>query len=79
MFREPQWSSDEKLFAIQVSNRILIYEDGNLERYTQQIQADKLKSFSLSPSPAPTYYFAVFTLGKLCVCLFGNKVSLPFH
>ncbi|KAL0850018.1 hypothetical protein ABMA28_011928 [Loxostege sticticalis] len=61
---EPQWSSDEKLFAIQVSNRILIYEDGNLERYTQQIQADKLKSFSLSPSPAPTYYFAVFTLGK---------------
>ncbi|XP_063834256.1 eukaryotic translation initiation factor 2A [Ostrinia nubilalis] len=61
---EPQWSSDEKLFALQMNNIIYIYEDGKLERYTKQIKAEKLKSFSISPSPAPTYYFAVFSLGK---------------
>lgn len=61
---EPQWTSDEKLFALQVNNRVLIYEDAKLDRYTQQISAEKLNSFSVSPSPAPTYYFSVFTLGK---------------
>ncbi|CAG4963296.1 unnamed protein product [Parnassius apollo] len=61
---EPNWSSDEKLFAIQMGDRVLIYEDGNLERYTHQIHAEKLKCFSISPSPAPTYYFSIFTLGK---------------
>ncbi|KAM3966790.1 eukaryotic translation initiation factor 2A [Aphomia sociella] len=61
---EPQWSSDEKLFCIQMTSRILFYEDGKFDRYIQHLQADKLKSFSLSPSPAPTYYLAVFILGK---------------
>lgn len=62
IYREPNWSYDEKLFAIQISGKVLIYEDGNLERYTQQIQAEKLKCFSLSPSTSP-YYFSIFTLG----------------
>nr|XP_049698607.1 eukaryotic translation initiation factor 2A [Helicoverpa armigera] len=61
---EPKWTSDEKLLALHLNNRVLIYENGELDRYTQQITADKLKSFSVSPSPAPTYYFALFTLGK---------------
>ncbi|XP_028028388.1 eukaryotic translation initiation factor 2A [Bombyx mandarina] len=61
---EPKWSTDEKLFAIQLNNKIQIYEDGNLERYVHQYSAEKLKAFSLSPSPSPNYYIAVFTLGK---------------
>ncbi|XP_026764409.2 eukaryotic translation initiation factor 2A isoform X1 [Galleria mellonella] len=61
---EPQWSSDEKLFSIQMTNRILFYEDGKFDRYVQHLQADKLKSFSLSPSPGLSYYLAIFTLGK---------------
>ncbi|CAH0698922.1 unnamed protein product [Spodoptera exigua] len=61
---EPKWTSDEKLFAVQVNNRVLVYEDGVFDRYVQQLQADKLKCFSVSPSPAPIYYFAAFTLGK---------------
>ncbi|XP_059049080.1 eukaryotic translation initiation factor 2A [Achroia grisella] len=61
---EPQWSSDEKLFCVQMTSRILFYEDGVFDRYVQHLQADKLKSFSLSPSPGPSYYLAVFTLGK---------------
>lgn len=61
---EPKWSSDEKLFALHVNNRVLIYEDSILDRFVQQLQAEKLKSFSVSPSPAPTYYFSAFTLGK---------------
>ncbi|CAH0747244.1 unnamed protein product [Diatraea saccharalis] len=61
---EPQWSSDEKLFALQVNNRVLIYEDAKLDRYTHMISVDKLQSFSISPSAAPSYYFSVFTLGK---------------
>ncbi|XP_068628355.1 eukaryotic translation initiation factor 2A [Battus philenor] len=61
---EPQWSSDEKLFAIQIVGKVLLYEDGNFERYTQQIQAEKLKCFSMSPSTAPAYYLSIFTLGK---------------
>ncbi|XP_072935820.1 eukaryotic translation initiation factor 2A [Epargyreus clarus] len=61
---EPKWSSDEKLFAIQINNRILVYEDGKLDRYVQQISAEKLKCFTISPSPAPNYYLSIFTLGK---------------
>ncbi|XP_022826159.1 eukaryotic translation initiation factor 2A [Spodoptera litura] len=61
---EPKWTSDEKLFAIHMNNRVLIYEDGILDRFVQQLQADKLKCFSVSPSAAPLYYFAAFTLGK---------------
>lgn len=64
LFREPKWSADEKLFALQVNNQILIYEDGKLERYVQRIVYDNLKSFSLSSGAGPIYYFAVFTLGK---------------
>uniref|UniRef100_S4PJP5 Eukaryotic translation initiation factor 2A n=1 Tax=Pararge aegeria TaxID=116150 RepID=S4PJP5_9NEOP len=60
---EPKWSSDEKLFAMLLNNRVLIYEDVNLDRYTQYIQAEKLQSFSISPSMAPAYYFSIFTLG----------------
>ncbi|KOB73753.1 Eukaryotic translation initiation factor 2A [Operophtera brumata] len=62
-FLEPRWSSDEKLFAIQMSNRVLIYEDTKLDRYTHHILADNLKSFSMSPSPAPTYYISVDKTG----------------
>ncbi|XP_053601637.1 eukaryotic translation initiation factor 2A [Plodia interpunctella] len=61
---EPQWSSDEKLFAIQTNNRILFYENGKLDHYTNYIQEEKLKSFNLSPSPGPNYYISTFTLGK---------------
>ncbi|XP_045761274.1 eukaryotic translation initiation factor 2A [Maniola jurtina] len=61
---EPKWSSDEKLFAMLVNNRVVIYEDVNLDRYTQSIQAEKLQSFSISPSTTPAYYFSIFTLGK---------------
>lgn len=61
---EPKWSSDEKLFALQLNNRVLIHENGDLNRFVQQLQAEKLQSFSLSPSPEPTYYFSTFTLGK---------------
>lgn len=61
---EPKWSADEKLFAIQVNSKVLIYEDGQLDKYMMYMQAEKLKSFSLSPSPAPNYYFSIFTLGK---------------
>ncbi|RVE49429.1 hypothetical protein evm_005941 [Chilo suppressalis] len=61
---EPQWSSDEKLFSLQVNNRVLIYENAKLDRYTHQINAEKLQSFSISPCVAPAYYFSVFTLGK---------------
>ncbi|KAG7304377.1 hypothetical protein JYU34_011317 [Plutella xylostella] len=61
---EPQWSSDEKLVALQIAGKVLIYEDGKLDRFTHQIQSEKLKSFSISPSPAPAYYFSVFNLGK---------------
>ncbi|XP_047536402.1 eukaryotic translation initiation factor 2A [Vanessa atalanta] len=61
---EPKWSSDEKLFAILNNNRVLIYEDVKLDHYTHNIQAEKLQSFSISPSAAPNYYFSIFTLGK---------------
>lgn len=61
---EPKWTSDEKLFAVQMNNRVLIYEDGVLDRFVQQMQAEKLKCFSVSPSAAPVYYFSAFTLGK---------------
>ncbi|XP_041974244.1 eukaryotic translation initiation factor 2A isoform X2 [Aricia agestis] len=61
---EPKWSADEKIFAIQMNNRVLIYEDVKLDRYTHTIQAEKLHSFSMSPSVTPAYYFSIFTLGK---------------
>ncbi|XP_013167113.1 PREDICTED: eukaryotic translation initiation factor 2A-like [Papilio xuthus] len=61
---EPQWSSDEKLFAVQFGGKIWIYHDGDFTKYNYQYQAEKLKCFSLSPSPAPNYYYSVFTLGK---------------
>ncbi|XP_045510592.1 eukaryotic translation initiation factor 2A [Colias croceus] len=61
---QPKWSSDEKLFAIHANNRILIYEDAKLDRYTHNVQAEKLQAYSISPSPAPAYYFSIFTLGK---------------
>ncbi|XP_048005469.1 eukaryotic translation initiation factor 2A isoform X2 [Leguminivora glycinivorella] len=61
---EPKWSADEKIFAIQAGNRVLIYEDGNFERYSHTINAEKLNCFSIAPSAAPTYYFSIFTLGK---------------
>ncbi|CAH0722745.1 unnamed protein product, partial [Brenthis ino] len=61
---EPKWSTDEKLLAILNNNRVLIYEDVKLDRYTHYIQAEKLQSFSISPSPAPAYYISIFTLGK---------------
>ncbi|CAK1599988.1 unnamed protein product [Parnassius mnemosyne] len=75
---EPNWSSDEKLFAIQIGDRVLIYEDGNLERYTQQIHAEKLKCFSISPSPAPTYYLSIFTLGKAGQPSFWRIFKYPY-
>ncbi|XP_045513487.1 eukaryotic translation initiation factor 2A [Pieris brassicae] len=61
---QPKWSSDEKLFAIHANNRILIYEDAKLDRYTHNIAADKLQAYSISPSPAPAYYLSIFTIGK---------------
>lgn len=63
-YREPKWSSDEKLFAIQLNNRIIIYEDADLTVSKNQFSADKLKAFSISPSPGPNYYISVFTLGR---------------
>ncbi|XP_073945804.1 eukaryotic translation initiation factor 2A [Choristoneura fumiferana] len=61
---EPKWSQDEKLFAIQAGNRVLVYEDGNLERFTHTINAEKLHCFSIAPSTTPAYYFSIFALGK---------------
>ncbi|XP_026323322.1 eukaryotic translation initiation factor 2A isoform X2 [Hyposmocoma kahamanoa] len=61
---EPKWSSDERLFCLLVSGGIQIYENGKLDRYVKQVQMEKLKSFSVSPSPAPNYYLSIFTLGK---------------
>lgn len=72
--REPQWSSDEKLVAVLVNNRVQIYEDAKFDRYTQHIQAEKLKSFSISPSPAPNYYFSVFTLGMYLLLLISLQL-----
>lgn len=59
-----------------MNNRVQIYEDGKLDRYTHHIQADNLKSFSMSPSPAPTYYLSVFTLGKYLFWLFIPEVKI---
>lgn len=47
-----------------MNNRVLIYENDDFDKYVNQLQAEKLKSFSVSPSPAPTYYFSAFTLGE---------------
>lgn len=64
MSREPKWSSDEKLLALQLGSRINIYMDGQLDRFAHYIQTDNVKTFSVSPSVAPNYYISIFTPGK---------------
>ncbi|OWR51333.1 putative Eukaryotic translation initiation factor 2A, partial [Danaus plexippus plexippus] len=75
--REPKWSADEKLFAILVNNRVLIYEDVKLDHYTHSIQAEKLQAFSISPSLAPAYYISIFTLGKAGQPSFWRVFKFP--
>ncbi|CAG9575982.1 unnamed protein product [Danaus chrysippus] len=74
---EPKWSADEKLFAILVNNRVLIYEDVKLDHYTHSIQAEKLQAFSISPSLAPAYYISIFTLGKAGQPSFWRVFKFP--
>ncbi|GBP22933.1 Eukaryotic translation initiation factor 2A [Eumeta japonica] len=74
---EPKWTTDEKYFAMQVNQRVLIYQDGNFDQYAHEIKCDNLRTFSISPSPAPSYYFSTFSIGKSGQPSFWRIFKLP--
>lgn len=61
---EPKWSSDENIFTLQSGTRVLIYENGDFEKYAQYIQVEKLQAFSVSPSAGPNYFVSIFCPGN---------------
>lgn len=60
IFREPQWSADEKLFIRIVNTDVVFYEDLNFEKIVTRINCHKVASFKISPNIG-TYFILCHT------------------
>jgi len=73
---EPQWSSDEFLFARLSNTDVVFYENGNFNNILHRINAHKVASFSLSPTSG-TYFVLCHTLGGQGQPSFGRLFKYP--
>ena len=63
-FREPQWSSDEKICGILVNNDVVLYEAVNFERTAHRINVSKVAKFGIAPGGLP-YHILCYMPGKI--------------
>lgn len=63
LFREPQWSSDEKICGMLVGAGVILYKDVNFEKIEHRINVAKVAKFSISPSNAP-YHILCYMPGN---------------
>ena len=60
-----QWTADEAVMALQVSNELQLYRGRHPEQgVVTRLSLPGLTQFCLSPSPSPPYHFAAFVPAK---------------
>lgn len=70
-FRKPQWTSDEAVFARNVTNEVHFYKADDLQTIAEKKVLQKVRSFSISPS-TKTHHVTFFVPSKYIIPIPSN-------
>lgn len=90
LFREPQWSSDEKLCGMLIGANVVLYEDVNFKKIAHRINIAKVANFSISPNNTPYYILCympgnyillhlILNLTNICILCQGTYMWRVYH